>query len=159
MTEMLQRPSQKPLAGGTASAGEVGAAPGPIAPAGWYSNPDGSPSKRWWSGTAWTDAVSVDPSPAMPGSPYGAWFPVQRKTNGFAVASLVCSLGGIFTAGLSGILGVVFGFVARSKIRQSNGYETGDGMALAGIIVGFLMAALFIVLVIALGQIDQSGTG
>ena len=33
--------------------------------------------------------------------------------------------------------GIIFGFVARSQIRRSNGTQRGDGLAIAGIIVGF----------------------
>jgi hypothetical protein len=40
-------------------------------------------------------------------------------------------------------LGIVFGFIARSQIRQTG--EQGDGLALAGIIVGFISIA-FVVL-------------
>jgi hypothetical protein len=50
---------------------------------------------------------------------------------------------------------VIFGFVARSQIRQANGTQKGAGLALAGIIVGFSLIALFIIgviLVVALGH-------
>ena len=68
--------------------------------------------------------------------PYGA--PAARKkTNGLAIASLVCSCAGILFLGVPGILGIIFGFVARSQIRRSNGTQGGEGLALAGIIVGF----------------------
>jgi hypothetical protein len=38
----------------------------PGAPPGWYADPAGGPSQRWWDGYAWTDAVAV---PAQPPSP------------------------------------------------------------------------------------------
>ena len=40
-----------------------------------------------------------------------------------------------------GILAVIFGFVARSQIKRSNGTQRGSGMALAGIILGFVWLA------------------
>jgi hypothetical protein len=49
--------------------------------------------------------------------PYG--YSAAPRTNGFAIASLCCSIGGILFVGISSILGVIFGFVARSQIRQS----------------------------------------
>jgi len=33
---------------------------------------------------------------------------------------------------------IVFGFISKDKIKQSNGFEKGDGLALAGIILGFV---------------------
>ena len=85
-------------------------------------------------------------------APYGQGAPsapsVQQKTNGLAVASLICGCAGLFF--LPAILGIVFGFVARSQINRSNGQQKGNGLAIAGIIVGFGWLAL-VVLGIALG--------
>ncbi|MHB1711988.1 MAG: DUF4190 domain-containing protein [Acidimicrobiales bacterium] len=53
-----------------------------------------------------------------------------------AIASLVCSFF-FWIYGLGAVLAIVFGFVARSQIRRSNGMQKGGGMALAGIIIGF----------------------
>jgi hypothetical protein len=64
-----------------------------------------------------------------------------------AVAALVCSCVGVLLFVLPCILGVIFGFVARSQIRRSQGTQKGDGLALAGIIVGFAGIALGIILV------------
>jgi hypothetical protein len=83
---------------------------------------------------------------ASPYAPYGQ--PMQQKTNGLAIAALICGIGG-FVLFIPAILGIVFGFIARSQIRKSNGQQKGSGMALAGIIVGFAWLAL-IVLDIAL---------
>jgi uncharacterized protein DUF2510 len=41
----------------------------PLAPAGWYPNPDGTPSLRWWDGSRWTDAVQESPPPPPPATP------------------------------------------------------------------------------------------
>jgi hypothetical protein len=67
-----------------------------------------------------------------------------------AVASLVCSCAGVvpFFFGLTCILGIVFGFVARGQIRKSGGMEQGSGLALAGIIVGSSLIFLFLLGVI-----------
>jgi len=81
-----------------------------------------------------------------------------KKTNGLAVASLVCSCVGILFFGVPCILGIIFGFVARSQIRRSNGTQGGDGLALAGIIVGFGWIALFVV-VIAVAVSTSSSSG
>jgi hypothetical protein len=73
-----------------------------------------------------------------------------RPTNGMAVASLVCSCVGIipFLFGITCILGIIFGFVARNQIKRTNGVQQGSGLALAGIIVGFSLIGIFLILVI-----------
>jgi hypothetical protein len=90
-------------------------------------------------------AVSGSPPPVTPWSR-------PRPTNGLAVASLVCSCVGIipFLFGVPCILGVIFGFVSRSRIRRSNGTLGGEGLASAGIIVGFSLIGIFILLVVLL---------
>jgi hypothetical protein len=80
------------------------------------------------------------------GQPVAYDGPVGKKTNGLAIASLVCSCAGILFFGVPGILGIIFGFVSRSQIRRSNGSQGGEGLALAGIIVGFAWIAILIVI-------------
>jgi len=83
---------------------------------------------------------------AMPPPPTQYAMAVAPRTNGFAVASLVL---GIIPIGAIGcLLAVLFGSIARRQIRESNGRQTGDGMAKAGIILGFAWIALFVLVVI-----------
>ncbi len=94
-------------------------------------------------------------APQGQGAPYGR--PLQRKTNGMAIASLVCSCAGIFLIGVPAVVGIIFGFVARSQIRRSQGAQGGGGMAMAGIIVGFgVVALLVIVFAIAAARRSQN---
>jgi hypothetical protein len=72
------------------------------------------------------------------------------KNDGYAVASLVCSLVGILI-GLSAILGIIFGFVARSRIKRAPEASKGAGMALAGIIIGFVGIATSVAIALAIG--------
>lgn len=65
------------------------------------------------------------------------------STNPWAIASLICSLVGI------AILGVIFGHIALGEIKRSNGWQTGYGMALAGLIIGYAEIALGLVILIA----------
>ena len=53
------------------------------------------------------------------------------------MASFVCSLF-FWVYGIGAVLAVVFGFVARSQIKRSGGMQKGRGLALAGIIIGFV---------------------
>jgi ABC-type phosphate transport system permease subunit len=57
-----------------------------------------------------------------------------------AIASLVCGIVGCFT--ITAIVAVVLGFVARNQIEKSGGTQQGSGMALAGIILGFVWIGL-----------------
>jgi hypothetical protein len=79
---------------------------------------------------------------------YGGYFgpPRSQQTDGFAIASLVVScvsILGLCTWGIGsllGVLGAIFGHVARRRIRTSG--SGGSGVALAGIIVGWATAAI-----------------
>lgn len=82
---------------------------------------------------------------------------VQSKTNGFAVAALV--LGILWLYWIGSILALVFGYVAKSQIDKSGGHETGKGMAIAGIVlgwvgVGILLLILLLVLVGSIGSTE-----
>ena len=81
---------------------------------------------------------------ASPPQGYQAYTPppVQTKTNSLAIVAVVSIF--IFPV-VSGI----FGFIALKQIKNSNGAEKGEGMAIAGIVVGGLI--LFGLLVAALG--------
>jgi uncharacterized protein DUF4190/uncharacterized protein DUF1707 len=59
-----------------------------------------------------------------------------RPTNGMAIASLACGIGGYLTCGLSSIPAVVLGHNARNRIRETG--EDGDGLATAGLVLGYL---------------------
>jgi hypothetical protein len=80
------------------------------------------------------------PQAAYPQPAYGQPVYVNpNPTNGMAIASLVCSLAGLLTI-LSAPVGAILGHVARKQIRERGGQ--GDGMALAGIIVGWVLTGL-----------------
>lgn len=99
-------------------------------------------------------------SPAYPGytaQPY-AYYPPSYgppvgvpRTSGFAIASLICSIAGWFLVPfIGGVLGVIFGHIARREIRHSQGWKSGDGLALAGLIIGYLHIALIVLAVVIL---------
>jgi Domain of unknown function (DUF4190) len=68
--------------------------------------------------------------------------PTQRAgINVMAAASLVCSLSG-WLCFIGSIFGLIFGFVALNQIKQRG--QRGRGMALAGIIIGGILVALWI---------------
>jgi Domain of unknown function (DUF4190) len=67
-----------------------------------------------------------------PGYPPQAW---GRPTNTMAILALVMAF--VFAPA-----GLILGIIARKQIRQTG--EDGDGLALAGIIVGGIATALFV---------------
>ena len=78
----------------------------------------------------------------MPGQPYASLTPPQ--TCGTAIASLVLGCLGFVTCGLTGIPAVICGHIAQSQIGKSAGRLTGGGMALAGLITGYLTCVLLV---------------
>ena len=80
--------------------------------------------------------------PPPPGG-YGYPPPPQATgTNGWAIASLVCSVFGWLCV-IGGILGIIFGFLALGQIKQTG--QGGRGMAIAGIVIGAIVTAIVIV--------------
>lgn len=71
----------------------------------------------------------------------------QQSTSGFAVASLVLGITGFiigwFTFFISALPAVIFGHLARGRIKRANGTIAGNGMAIAGLILGYMQLALF----------------
>jgi hypothetical protein len=68
--------------------------------------------------------------------------PAAAPNNSMAIVSLVLSLVGI-PCGLVAPVGAILGHVARRQIRQRG--EGGAGMALAGIIVGWIVTGLYLI--------------
>jgi Domain of unknown function (DUF4190) len=85
------------------------------------------------------------PAAQPPYPPYPPYAPAP-PTNGLAIAALVCGVGG-FVIGVSFIPAIICGHLARAQIRRTG--EQGGGMALAGLIIGYVGIALFAVLVAA----------
>jgi hypothetical protein len=92
---------------------------------------------RGYPPPAYPTSGYVAPPAAYPGYGYAG----PAKTNGLAIAALVCALVGLFTC-LPATVGAILGHVARRQIRERG--EDGDGLALAGIIVGWIVTALYV---------------
>jgi hypothetical protein len=73
---------------------------------------------------------------------------VGRTTNSLAIASLCCGIGQLLVGIVAGIPAIVLGFIAISQIRRTG--EDGRGMAIAGIVLGFISIIATAVLVIIL---------
>ncbi|MFT4234045.1 MAG: DUF4190 domain-containing protein [Microbacterium sp.] len=66
-------------------------------------------------------------------------YPVAPPTDGFAITSLVLALCGL------AILPVIFGHVALSRIKQNG--TGGRGLALAGLIIGYVEIGFWLLLI------------
>ncbi len=133
----------------------------PQQPGGWpdqswpapaqYGDPSGYPGSGGPSGHPTGGDPSGYPGSGGPsGYPAGPMAPASH-TNGMSIAALVVSLVGAVglicygAGGVLGIVGAILGHVARKQIRERG--EGGDGMALAGIIIGWITTALAVVIV------------
>jgi hypothetical protein len=71
---------------------------------------------------------------------------VTRETNTLAIVSLVFGiLGWSFLPVVGGLVAIVTGHLARSEIRRATERPQGDGMAVAGLVLGYLALACFVV--------------
>src|ERR1035437_8467274 len=106
---------------------------------------------------AWQTAASPtgQPAPAAGAQPATA----PPKTSGLAVTSLVLGCLGLFSCGITALVGLVLGIIALVRINKSNGRLGGGSLALAGTIVSaaFLILGLILaaMLLPALAQAKQ----
>lgn len=68
------------------------------------------------------------------------------KVSGLAIASLV--LGIVWLWWIGSLLAIIFGGIAIRQIEDSNGWRTGKGMAIAGLVLGLVGAATFVLFMI-----------
>ncbi|WP_326549548.1 DUF4190 domain-containing protein [Micromonospora sp. NBC_01813] len=69
-----------------------------------------------------------------------AVYPAPRPTNSMALASFIVSLVSLFSCPLIGLVSVFLGRRARDEIRRTG--EQGDGLAQAGVIIGWVGVGL-----------------
>ena len=102
------------------------------------------------------DPAQYPPPPPNPygGTPaYGYGYQPQKPTNGLAIGSMVTSIAGAVLlcvygfGGLIGLIGAILGHVAMRQIRAND--QGGRGMALAGVIVGWVAFALGLLILAA----------
>jgi hypothetical protein len=98
---------------------------------------------RWVSELDRVVADVVPPPPPAPPAPPAYAYPQPfatyqpaPTTNGLAVASLVASFFWVLWFG--SFLAVVFGHIALSQIKQSGGRQQGYGVAMAGLVLGYI---------------------
>lgn len=121
---------------------------GPLA-FGWYPNPNDPSKNLYWDGSTWlevtpSNVITQVPPPSPP--PMGA----IPSPSIYAIVSLI-------TAFFMPFLAVIFGHLAKGEIRRSRGMKTGDGMATAGLILGYLgIAGIVLTIVLVVVAASQS---
>ena len=109
---------------------------------GWYPDSSYPGQLRWWDGTRWTEDRAPMPAPYF-----------VRETDGYAVASVITGVLGI------PIVPIVLGVVARNRIRDSGGMKDGNGLAIAGIILGAVQLVIWaVIILVVIGVAVGTGT-
>ena len=151
-----------------AGAGRVGPA-GPAGPA--PRRPLRLRLRRRRGRAASSGATRPPPAPlgtahrASPASPATATPATPSPANGKATAALVVGISTMLMswccgAGVLGVVAIVLGVRARSEIQASGGRQTGDGLAIAGIVTGAIavVIGLAALALIVFGIVDSFNT-
>jgi hypothetical protein len=93
------------------------------------------------------------PYSGMPYDPYRLAKPMGTNTK--AIAALVTSLVGLMFCGLPSIAGLILGVIAMRETRRTG--QDGYGIALAGAIIGGLVAVLWLFYFVFMVAIAASG--
>jgi hypothetical protein len=98
--------------------------------------------------------------PGTPMAPQMVQYARPARTNGLAVASMACGIGQLFFWFLAAIPAVVLGHMARRQIRETG--EAGDGMAMAGLVLGYIgivLTVLFVAGAVVLVAVASTRSG
>jgi Domain of unknown function (DUF4190) len=77
-----------------------------------------------------------------PGAPWPPGPATYQRTNGLAVASMVLGIVSFFCLGVllvPPLLAVIFGHVAMDQIARSGGTQKGRGLAITGLVLGWIL--------------------
>lgn len=73
-----------------------------------------------------------------------------RQTSALAITSLVSGLlGWTFLPLVGSLVAIVTGHMARAEIRRSNGQVDGDGLAVAGLVLGWAVVGVSVLTILA----------
>jgi len=72
-----------------------------------------------------------------------------RQTSSLAIASLVSGiLGWTLLPFVGALVAIITGHMARSEIRAANGQLDGDGLAVAGLVLGWVSMAMALIAIV-----------
>ena len=103
-------------------------------------------SQRYWDGSQWLNI------PFLKHSNIPENTAAQMSQSSISVYAVISLISAFFVP----ILPVIFGHMAKSEIRNSNGAKTGEGLATAGLILGYLGIAAILFVIIGLVAFSTS---
>ena len=90
------------------------------------------------------DQPPPPPQPPSPPPPRPA-APAAPPTSGMAIASLLLGIGGLTVVPVIGsVLALILGYMARKDIRERPAEVSGEGLATAGIVMGWIAIGLMV---------------
>jgi hypothetical protein len=121
----------------------------------------------WWEGqgnwvalaqspyatTAASSGSAVPPVSPIPAP--GVAYSVEASTSGLAIGALVCGIIGVLLSPL-GIVAVILGHQGLSQTKRNPALK-GGGMALAGLVLGYIELALMMISIVAIGVLIALG--
>jgi hypothetical protein len=108
------------------------------------------------------DRLTADLPAAYPRPQYrdvqvGQYQTPAATTDGLATAALICGIGQLIVGFPAGIAAIILGHKARRRIRQTG--QGGSGMALAGLILGYVGTAGFVLLILLFVAVVSAPSG
>jgi hypothetical protein len=98
------------------------------------------------------DAPNMPPPQSGYASPGAYGNPLNPETNAWAIIALVCGIMSFIALwGIGGIAAIIAGVYARNQITASRGTQTGDGLAVAGIVLGAINLLVICVAALCFG--------
>ena len=94
----------------------------------------------------------MDPQNLPPPAPVAAPAPAAplRQTSPLAITSLIAGiLGWTLLPWLGSLIAVITGHLARAEIRRNPATMDGDGLAIAGLVLGWVMILLSVLTILA----------
>ena len=93
------------------------------------------------------ERLTADVTPAPPPPERLEFVQRETRTNGFAIASLITGI--LWMWWLGSVAAVIMGHVALHQIARSGGRQTGRGLAIAGLVLGYFGVAACVMILIA----------
>lgn len=121
----------------------------PPAPPGQGHAPQGPPA---YGQPAYGQPPQGPPAYGQPayGQPaHGYGYPPQPRTNGKAMAAMIVGIASILACYVGVFVGpvaIILAVLGKKDIKRSNGAETGEGMATAGLVTGIIGTVVWLAL-------------